>query len=182
MRSSSRDAPAAQSPVGSARITPKSGGTHRLWVKRWNGDKCWSLEGVAPREGERGKREKRLGEKRKESGREEKQEAENSEGIYLKVPVGPRARKSPALRSSRLSKAPEAGAQTCARPGPITTASPHLRLGKRLARGIKQEAKTNPENPPRRGLPAGARPAAVAAGGWGGSSGPWWWRASGLRS
>lgn len=85
--------PAAQSPIGSARITPNLEETHRLPEKGGTGIKCWSLEGSRPRE-EEGKEKEETRERRKErSGGEEKQEAENSEGIsYLKVPVGPRAR------------------------------------------------------------------------------------------
>lgn len=137
-RSSLRFHPPARPPIGSAENTPKSGGD-RLPEKGGMGIKCRSLGGSHSREEEGKKREKERRGWRKEK-REEcrggKAGGRRQRGNFpFKSSCGPESLESPALLRSRFSKAPEAGAQTCARPGPISTARPHLDL----ERGRKRE-------------------------------------------
>lgn len=94
--------PAAQSPVGSARITPPNLEETQTPRKRWNRDKVLGLEGVAP--GGRGREETERGGKRGVAERKSRRQ-KTAGNLLFKEFQWAQARKSPALPAQlRLSR------------------------------------------------------------------------------
>lgn len=128
------------------------------------------MEGSRPRERE-GKRKKRKGEWREEKSGEwrgGKTGGRRQRGnLPFKSSLGPESQESPAPQRSLLFTAPKAGAQTCARPGPISTARPHLDLERGKDKNQRRTPRTRPEE---RSAGAGSQSGDGGYGGWDSSS------------
>lgn len=87
--------------------------------------------------------------------------------LPFKSSLGPESQESPAPQRSLLFTAPKAGAQTCARPGPISTARPHLDLERGKDKNQRRTPRTRPEE---RSAGEGSQSGDGGYGGWDSSS------------